>query len=212
MFTDRREAGQRLATALVDKAYGLPIVLALPRGGVPIGAEVASALGAPLDVLNVRKLGAPTNPEFAFGAVGEGGAVIIDEPTVGYLGISDQVRDRLITEALTEIDSRILAFRGGRDIIDIAGRVVIIVDDGLATGATAAAAVAVARHLGAQTVILAVPTGSQQAVDRLEALCDEVVCLEQPANFGSVGAQYEAFPQVSEEQVLAILRERAHAR
>ena len=212
MFSDRRQAGERLATALVKKAADRPIVLALPRGGVPVAAEVAKALGAPLDILNVRKLGAPTNPEFAFGAVGEGGAVVIDDATVRYPGISDQVRDRLITEALTDIDSRILTLRGGRELIDVTGRTVIVVDDGLATGATAEAAIAVVRHLGAASVVLAVPTGSQQAVDRLEALSDELVCLEIPAQFGSVGAQYESFPQVSQDEVLGILREREHAR
>jgi len=212
MFSDRRQAGERLATALVKKAADRPIVLALPRGGVPVAAEVSRALGAPLDILNVRKLGAPTNPEFAFGAVGEGGAVVIDDATVRYLGISDQVRDRLITEALTDIDSRILTLRGGRELIDVTGRTVIVVDDGLATGATAEAAIAVVRHLGAASVVLAVPTGSQQAVDRLEALSDELVCLEIPAQFGSVGAQYESFPQVSQDEVLGILREREHAR
>ena len=212
MFSDRRQAGAQLAIALAKKAGDQPIVLALPRGGVPVAAEVASTLGAPLDILNVRKLGAPTNPEFAFGAVGEGGAVVIDEATVRYLGISDQVRDRLITEALTDIDSRILTLRGGRELIDVTGRTVIVVDDGLATGATAEAAIAVVRHLGAASVVLAVPTGSQQAVDRLGALSDELVCLEIPAQFGSVGAQYESFPQVSQDEVLGILREREHAR
>lgn len=212
MFSDRRQAGAQLAIALAKKAGDRPIVLALPRGGVPVAAEVARTLGAPLDILNVRKLGAPTNPEFAFGAVGEGGAVVVDETTTRYLGISDQVRDRLITEALTDIDSRILTLRGGRDLIDVTGRTVIVVDDGLATGATAEAAVAVARHLEAGTVIFAVPTGSQQAVDRLEGMCDEVVCLETPSPFGSVGAQYESFPQVSEDEVLGILRSREHAR
>ena len=212
MLSDRRQAGERLATALVKKAADRPIVLALPRGGVPVAAEVSRALGAPLDILNVRKLGAPTNPEFAFGAVGEGGAVVIDDATMRYLGISDQVRDRLITEALTDIDSRILTLRGGRELIDVTGRTVIVVDDGLATGATAEAAIAVVRHLGAASVVLAVPSGSQQAVDRLEALSDELVCLEIPAHFGSVGAQYESFPQVSEDEVLGILRGREHAR
>lgn len=212
MFSDRRQAGERLATALVKKAADRSIVLALPRGGVPVAAEVSRALGAPLDILNVRKLGAPINPEFAFGAVGEGGAVVIDDATVRYLGISDQVRDRLITEALTDIDSRILTLRGGRELIDVTGRTVIVVDDGLATGATAEAAIAVVRHVGAASVVLAVPTGSQQAVDRLEALSDELVCLEIPAKFGSVGAQYESFPQVSADEVLGILRGREHAR
>lgn len=145
MFTDRRDAGRRLAQALNSYAERDPVVLALPRGGLPVAREVARVLHAPIDVVNVRKLGAPTNPEFAFGAVGENGAVILDEPTIAALGISDQVRDRLITEAASEIERRVDAFRAGRDLTDVAGRTVIIVDDGLATGATAAAAVGIAR-------------------------------------------------------------------
>lgn len=206
MFTDRREAGERLAVALQTNAQEHPIVLALPRGGVPVGAEVARALNAPLDVVNVRKLGAPTNPEFAFGAVGEGGVVIVDEPTISALGISDQVRDRLIAEANSEIETRVHTLRGGRELPDVTGRTVIVVDDGLATGATAAAAIAVLRQLGANRIVLAVPTGSRQAVQRLTALCDAVVCLDIPEEFGSVGAQYESFPQVTEHEVLESLR------
>lgn len=210
MFVDRKQAGHELARHLNSLRGESPVVLALPRGGVPIGEEVAQSLAAPLDVVNVRKLGAPSNPEFAFGAVGEGNAVVLDEPTISALGISDQVRDRLITEAATEIESRIDAFRGGRDLTDVRGRTVIVVDDGLATGATAAAAVAVVKHLGASKVIVAVPTGSQQAVERLSEICDSVICLETPEYFGSVGAQYESFPQVSEAEVAQALRSRAY--
>jgi len=206
MFTDRREAGERLAVALQANTHEHPIVLALPRGGVPVGAEVARALNAPLDVVNVRKLGAPTNPEFAFGAVGEGGVVIVDDPTITALGISDRARDRLIAEANSEIETRVHTLRGGRELTDVTGRTVIVVDDGLATGATAAAAIAVLRQLGAKRIVLAVPTGSHQAVHRLTALCDAVVCLDIPEDFGSVGSQYESFPQVTEREVLESLR------
>src|SRR6056297_2237277 len=170
MFTDRREAGERLAVELQANTHEHPIVLALPRGGVPVGAEVARALNAPLDVVNVRKLGAPSNPEFAFGAVGEGRVVIVDEPTITALGISDRARDRLIAEANSEIETRVHTLRGGRELTDVTGRTVIVVDDGLATGATAAAAIAVLRQLGAKRIVLAVPTGSRQAVHRLTAL------------------------------------------
>jgi len=206
MFTDRREAGERLAVELQANTHEHPIVLALPRGGVPVGAEVARALNAPLDVVNVRKLGAPTNPEFAFGAVGEGGVVIVDDPTITALGISERVRDRLIAEANSEIETRVHTLRGGRELTDVTGRTVIVVDDGLATGATAAAAIAVLRQLGAKRIVLAVPTGSRQAVHRLTALCDAVVCLDIPEDFGSVGSQYESFPQVTEREVLESLR------
>jgi len=206
VFTDRRDAGRKLAQALSSYAGLDALVLALPRGGVPVAQEVAREIGSAMDVLIVRKLGAPTNPEFAFGAVGEGGAVVLDEPTIAALGISDQVRDRLITEAATEIEHRVDVFRGGRDLTEVSGRTVIVVDDGLATGATAAAAVAVLRHLDAEKIVLAIPTASAQAVQRLSSLADEVVCLETPRDFGSVGAQYESFPQISETEVLESMR------
>lgn len=205
MFTDRRDAGRRLASALTRYSEEDPLVLALPRGGVPLGHEVAAALNAPLDVVNVRKLGAPSNPEFAFGAVGEGGAVVVDEPTMSALGISPRICDHLIAQANAEIQSRVTAFRSGRDLVDVTERTVLVVDDGLATGSTAAAAVMVLRHLGAARIVLAVPTGSRSAVERLRRLCDEVVCLEVPDDFGSVGAQYESFPQVTESEVLTAL-------
>jgi len=206
MFTDRRHAGQELGHALHRYAGTNPIVLALPRGGVPIGREIASALDAELDVLIVRKLGAPNNPEFAIGAVGEGGAVVLDEQTVVSMHMDDATLERIVTETRREIDRRVDAYRRGRSLPSLAGRTVIIVDDGLATGSTAAAAVEVIKSLGAEHIVLAVPTGSHQAVTLLRDRCDEVVCLEEPPWFGSVGAQYESFPQVSDEEVLALLR------
>lgn len=205
MFTDRRQAGRALAATLAPLASTNPLVLALPRGGVPLGREIADALGAELDVLIVRKLGAPANAEFAFGAVGEGNAVVLDQPTINALGISAAQQSAAIEEARTEVRRRVDAYRDGHPLPDLTGRTVIVVDDGLATGATAAAGVEVVRHLGAAHVVLAVPTGSEQAVQRLGRLCDEVVCLEIPAWFGSVGAQYEYFPQVSDAQVIADL-------
>lgn len=206
MFIDRRHAGQELGRALHRYSGTDPIVLALPRGGVPIGREVASALDAELDVLIVRKLGAPNNSEFAIGAVGEGGAVVLDEQTVVSMHMDDATLERIVTETRREIDRRVDAYRRGRSLPSLAGRTVIIVDDGLATGSSAAAAVEVIKSLGAEHIVLAVPTGSHQAVTLLRDRCDEVVCLEEPPWFGSVGAQYESFPQVSDEEVLALLR------
>ena len=205
MFTDRVEAGERLAVALQVTKQEHPIVLALPRGGVPVAKEVARKLGAPLDVLLVRKLGSPTNPEFAFGAIGEGGVLILDETTIAALNISEPIRERLIKEARTQIDTRVHTLRGGRALPDVCGRTVIIVDDGLATGATAEAAVTVLRHLQPARIIVAVPTGSRQAVNRVRALSDEVVCLETPDLFDSVGSQYVMFPQVRDDEVIAML-------
>jgi putative phosphoribosyl transferase len=205
MFTTRQEAGVELARALGRFAAPTPIVLALPRGGLPIGRVIAQQLSAPLDVLIVRKLGAPQNPEFAIGAVGEGGIVVLDDRSIADLGLSGVLRDRVISEALSEVDRRVETYRRGRPVMDVKGKSVIIVDDGLATGATAEAAVRVVTALGAGHVVLAVPTGSRQAVDRLASICDEVVCLEIPEWFGSVGSQYESFPQVSDDEVVAIL-------
>lgn len=205
MFSDRQQAGAALARALATFAEDAPVVLALPRGGLPVGRQIAHELKAPLDVLIVRKLGAPENPEFAFGAIGEGGVVVLDHGTIAGLGISDVIRDRLITEATTEVERRTDLYRQGRALTDVAGRAVIIVDDGLATGATAEAAVRVVRARGADRVILAVPTGSSQAVRRMTAICDEVICLETPDWFGSVGGQYGDFPQVTDAEVAAIL-------
>ena len=206
MFTDRRQAGRELARALHRFTERDPIVLALPRGGVPVGDEVARALGADFDVLIVRKLGAPSNPEFAFGAVGEGGTVVIDDVTVRDLHLDGATRDRIISAASSEIDRRVDAYRHGRELPSLDGRTVIIVDDGLATGSTAAAGIEVVRSLGAAHIILAVPTGSAQAVNALRQRCDELVCLEQPPWFGSVGAQYESFPQLSDADVTLALQ------
>ena len=210
MFVDRTHAGETLAEALQRQATGDPIVLALPRGGLPVAEPIARALGATLDVLIVRKLGAPTNPEFAFGAVGEGGAVVIDDQTVSDLHLDDATRDRIISDALIEIQRRVDSYRGGRELPILTGRTVIIVDDGLATGSTAAAGVAVVRAQGAEHIVLAVPTGSHQAVAAMRSRCDEVVCLEEPDWFGSVGSQYESFPQISDNEVIATLDRNRH--
>lgn len=205
MFTDRAQAGRELARALARRPWDNPLVLALPRGGVPIGRAVADALGAELDVLIVRKLGVPTNPEFAFGAIGEGGIVVIDQPVVAEFGLDRRDVEAVSQAESREINRRIQAYRAGQPLKCVTGRTAIVVDDGLATGATAEAAVSVLRQLGAKAIIVAVPTGSQQAVRRLESLCDGVVCLEVPTYFGSVGAQYEVFAQVSDGEVLQFL-------
>lgn len=205
MFSTRHQAGMELARALRRFAQPVPVVLALARGGLPVGRVIADQLSAPLDVLIIRKLGAPHNPEFAFGAVGEGGVLVLDDASIAGLGLSDVVRDRVITETMTEVDRRVDTYRHGRALMDVHGKTVIIVDDGLATGATAEAAIRVVQKMGANYVVLAVPTGSRQAVVRLAAIANEVVCLEIPEWFGSVGSQYESFPQVTDDEVVAIL-------
>jgi predicted phosphoribosyltransferase len=170
---------------------GVPVVFAaivLLIGGSPKRARIALGLLVGLAVV----LATSTN------AAG---------PSIAALGLSDVIVDRLITEARSEIDRRVDTYRHGNELIDAADRVVIIVDDGLATGATAKAAVEVVRQLGAARVVLAIPTGSHQAVDQLTAICDEVICLEIPEWFGSVGSQYESFPQVSDNEVIGLLRD-----
>lgn len=210
MFLNRREAGKRLALHLGDRAGADPLILALPRGGVPVADEIARALGCDLDVLVVRKLGAPSNPEFAFGAISEGGALVIHDDMVAALGLSSAQVNAIAALQQREVERRVVLYRGARPMAQVQGRLVILVDDGLATGATAAAGVAVLRHLNAGKIVLAVPTGSREAVRDLSALVDDVVCLEQPAHFQAVGMQYEDFGQTSDEEVIDILTS-AHA-
>ena len=204
-FDNRSEAGLSLAVALEPYRDREPIVLGLPRGGVPVAAAVAAHLGAPLDVLVVRKLGTPGNPEFGFGAVAEHGVRLFDQRVCDRLGISQRDVDRIVHEQEREVRERVSQFRAGRPIIDLRGRTVIIVDDGLATGSTAAAAIAAVRAYGAAQVLVAVPVGSRQAVSRLRELADDVVCLEAPADFMAVGEHYADFTQVHDSEVRAIL-------
>ncbi|MGI9196506.1 MAG: phosphoribosyltransferase family protein [Candidatus Nanopelagicales bacterium] len=207
-FADRREAGRSLGAALESYRRREPVVLGLPRGGVPVAAEVASALGTPLDVLVVRKLGAPGNPELGFGAVAEKGVRLVDDGMCDALGIGHATVDAIASEQEGEVRRRVSLFRGGRDIEDVRGRTVIVVDDGLATGSTAAAAVQAVRSYGAARVIVAVPVGSRPAVERLSRLADEVVCLRTPADFRAVGDHYADFDQVPDEVVRRILLDR----
>lgn len=205
MFHDRVDAGRRLARVLAPRALPDPVVIALPRGGVPVAAQVATALGAPLDVLIVRKLGAPSNPEFAIGALGEDGALVVHDGACASAGVTREMLEQIAAREQAEIDRRIDSYRAGRPMTPVRGRVVVLVDDGLATGATAAAGIAVLRHLGAARIILAVPTGSIDAVRDLGTQADEVICLEQPEWFGSVGGQYERFDQTNDAEVVTLL-------
>ncbi len=205
MFSDRTDAGRRLASRLVQRIPDSPLVLALPRGGLPVAVEVARALDTDLDVLVVRKLGAPSNPEFAIGAVGEGGAMTVDHAARRQLRITSEQMDHIAQRERAEIERRVALYRGGRTRLSIAGRDVVIVDDGMATGSTAAAAVSVARHLGAARVTVAVPVGSAQAIDWVKEMADDVVCLDVPEPFYAVGQHYRDFGQVSDEEVIAIL-------
>lgn len=201
MYRDRAEAGEALAATLTDERD--PVVLGLVRGGVPVAAAVAKRLGAPLDALVVRKLGVPWTPEVAFGALGPGGVLVLNEEIASRLSAADI--NAVVTAEMAELDRREARYRGNRPPVDLVGRTAIVVDDGLATGATARAAVAVARRLGAARVVVAVPVGAPEAVALLAAEADRVVCPVAPAAFGAVSRFYQDFRQVDDGTVSALL-------
>jgi putative phosphoribosyl transferase len=206
IFHDRRHAGRLLGARLQHLRDADPVVLALPRGGGPVAAEVAAALGAPMDVLIVRKLGAPTQPELALGAIGEGeDARVVNTTLVDRLGLSPADLDAVEARERAEIDRRRERYRHGRPMHPIDGRTVIIVDDGLATGATARAAVAVVRAAGAARVVVAVPVGAPDSLRVLGLEADEVVALAAPPGFSAVGAWYDDFRQVDDDEVVRLL-------
>lgn len=204
-FADRSDAGRRLAEALEDYRGRDVLVLGLPRGGVPVAYEVARALGAPLDVLVVRKLGVPYQPELAFGAIGEDGARVLNQSVLRHVRVGESDIAAVEAAQRIELQRRIERYRGGRPPLPLAGRVVIIVDDGFATGSTAQAAVTVARAHGAATVVLAAPIGSGETVAALRSVADDVVCLGAPAGFVAVGQGYRDFRQTTDDEVCALL-------
>jgi putative phosphoribosyl transferase len=209
MFRDRSEAGRRLAEALIPMRSERPVVLGLPRGGVPVANEVAKALGAPLDVIVVRKLGIPYQPEVAMGAVGEQDVRLVDWEIVSLAGVTAaEVRD-VVERETEEVRRRARLFRGGGPPLDLEGRTVVVVDDGIATGSTIGVAVRVARVLGAAHVVVAAPVAAPDVTVRLRQTADEVVVLETPRSFRSVGEAYLNFDQVPDGVVAAILRNSA---
>lgn len=212
-FTDRRAAGRALATVLLDHAPPRfrPLVLALPRGGVPVGFEVAQALASPLDVLVVRKVGAPGHAEFGIGAIAERDVVIVDEPSVRALGMDVAELDRLVAVERRELDRRIDRYRAGRELPDARDRDIVLVDDGLATGVTATAAIASARLLGPRRILLAVPVCAPETAERLASVADEVFAVSRPANLRSVGQWYQDFTQTSDAEVVDLLSRARHA-
>lgn len=206
MFKNRVEAGRLLANGLLHLADEDVVVLGLPRGGVPVAREVARALAAPLDVIVVRKLGVPGWPELAMGAVGEGDVSFIDWGVVSAAGVTGVQLSRVIQREREVLENRARLFRGDREPLDLEGRVVVIVDDGMATGSTAKAAVRVTRALGAARVLVAAPVAPADTVDDLRSVSDAVVVLETPEPFYAVGQFYEDFRQTSDSEVVAALR------
>ena len=206
-YHDRHDAGRSLGQALLQRHdWADPVVLALPRGGVPVGFEVAALLDAPLDVLIVRKIGHPRQEEFAIGAIASGGVTVMNAQQDGFFGDvpEDEVR-RIIAREQAELARREAAYRDDCAEVAVAGREAIIVDDGLATGATMRAAVQALRQRNPRSITVAVPVGAAETADALRALADDVVCVRSPEPFRAVGLWYAEFPQVSDEEVRTLL-------
>ncbi len=222
MFHDRKDAGRKLARVIrnVVGMAGLHgqidprrlLVLAIPRGGVTIGAEVARELGAPLDVWLAHKLGAPGNPEFAIGSVSINGERYLDKPAIDLLGIPQHYLEEETRRQSAELARRMNLFRGHEEPVAVQGKTVILVDDGIATGATALAALASLRRAGAARLILAVPVAPHETVPQIKAAADEVVVLNAPFGFASVGQFYDHFEQVPDEEVVRLLAGSSAAR
>jgi len=213
-FENRGEAGRQLATAILRLGLVDPLVLALPRGGVPVAAEVALALGAPLDLLIVRKITAPSDPQLAVAAIAEGkpSTVVIDESTLQLTEDDHAYIKREVRAQRGEIDRRCKAYRHGMARLSVAGKTVVVVDDGIATGTTMRAALKALRRMRPAKVVLAVPVASNHTIYEMSKLVDEVVCLSQPGHFRSVGTYYADFHQVDDGEVIALLdaSRRAH--
>jgi predicted phosphoribosyltransferase len=205
-FQNRSDAGRQLAAQLTQYANHPDLrILALPRGGVPVAFEIAQTLHAPLDVWVVRKLGAPGIPELAIGAIATGGVQLISPGISGRLGLSHRQIEEIAAPERIELERREKAYRGARPPVDVSGQTVILVDDGLATGATMRAAIAALRHRHPARIIVAVPVAARSVCDQLSREADQVICLWTPADLDSVGQWYENFSQTSDEEVCDLL-------
>lgn len=203
-FKDRQHAGKALAERISALGLEDPIVLALPRGGVPVAMEVGAELGVPVDVFIARKVGAPTHPEFGIGAVAEGSERLVLSDQAQYLRLSDERLRSMARAELDEVDRRVRTYRGERPLPDMRGRNVVVVDDGLATGVTAQAALEALSERDPKRLVLAVPACAGDTVDRLSEIAD-VICVHVPAQFRAVGLWYENFDQVTDEEVIEML-------
>jgi len=208
MFQDRREAGQRLAELVRDEVVAdrpAPVVIGLARGGLPVAAEVADRLGAPLDVLIARKIGVPWQPELGMGAIAEGGERVLNDALIAEVGVDQGAVDEVIQREQKELERRVRRYRGDRPPVPVRDRTAILVDDGLATGYTAWAGIKSLRARGARRVVLAVPVGPPDTVATLARVADRVAVVDQPAFFMAIGQFYADFSQTSDDEVLAIL-------
>ena len=207
LFQDRADAGWQLAKPLTHYQNQNPIVLALPRGGVPVGFEVAKVLNAPLDIILVRKLGVPNQPELAMGAIASGGVRVLNHEIVRSLNIPDQVIEQVTTKEQQELMRRDRLYRGDRPAMDVRDRIVILVDDGLATGSTMQAAVTAVKQQQPAQIVVAVPLAVSEVCDRFQQQVDEVVCLMSPEPFHAVGLWYKDFSQTADQEVQKLLQE-----
>jgi len=210
-FADRADAGRQLGERLLPFAYENPLVIGLPRGGIPVAREVALALHAPLDFLAVRKLGAPHNPEYGIGAVAEGGVRLIDAEAIAILGLGNDVVDAIAARETAEVERRAMLYRDDSAPLNVKCHTAIVVDDGVATGVTDAAALRALRRRGPRRLILAVPVCPPDSARRLREDADELIALQQPPHFFGVGQFYEDFAQVTDEEVVSTLSEFGHA-
>ena len=204
-FRDRSDAGRRLGEALKGRRLQQPVVFALPRGGVPVAAEVCTALAAPLDLIIARKIGVPIQPELAMGAVAEGGEPVRNEDVIALVGVTDAEFAAVCARERREIERRRLRYLGERAPVEVAGRTAIVVDDGIATGATMRAALLAVRARRPAKMVLAVPVAPTSTLEALRADADDIVCLEDHEPFGAIGMFYGDFTQVTDEEVVALL-------
>jgi len=213
MFANRRSAGRQLSVRLQHIREERPVVLALPSGGVPVGFEIAEGLDAPLDIVLVRKIGVPWQPELALGAVVNGAdpQTIINRNLAAELAIDEDYITSEAARQLQEIERRRKVYRGNRPPVPLAGRTVIVVDDGIATGSTARTALRAIRNAGARKIVLAVPVAPKDALDELQTEVDEIICLSTPSPFFAVGAHYAEFGQLVDADVISLLKERQEA-
>ena len=207
MFSDRTDAGEQLAGVVDGHDVEADVVLAIPRGGLPVGRAVADRLGVPLDVVAARKIGAPHNPELAIGAVASDGTVWLNDRLIHDIGVKEAYLDSQREVEREAAEEKVRRYRAGREPLDLEGKTVLVVDDGVATGATTIACVRQVKNAGAARVVLAVPVGPPDSIERLRAEADEVIAVETPPHFGAVGQFYADFGQVSDEEAMAYLAE-----